>query len=316
MKPRFFILIPVFVTLAMLFASCEKEKDPPSITGIDAEVNEYTVNFSAVVTDASSYLWDFGDGNTSTQAAPVHTYEMSGTYTVRLTVTGEGGEVTSTVSVEILPSLVEMLTGGPDAANGKTWMLGRGYTEGVNGGGIIDNNMWVMLPTVANVLELIGLGDEYDNEFTFHHDGTYEIDAKNGTALTAGIYGMTSTTITNQGNEFNDLGLVSALYTPPASATWTLHDEDLVVNAITNPLSDDVPPAISERTITGKRWVSLSEDAYFGILDFPATRKFIVKEITPEKLEVALFVCAYWADWQNSGDVPTFLFHLPLVPKP
>ena len=276
MKTRFFILIPVFISLAMLFASCEKEKDPPSIAGIDAEVNEYTVSFSAVVTDASSYLWDFGDGNTSTQATPEHIYEMSGNYTVTLTVTGDGGEATSTINVEILPSFAEMLTGGPDAANGKAWVLGRGYTEGVNGGGIIDNNMWVMLPTVANVLELIGLGDEYDNEFTFHHDGTYEIDAKNGTALAAGIYGLTNTTITNQGNEFNNLGLVSALYTSPASATWTLHDEDLVINAITNPLSAEVPPGISERTITGKKCISLSKDTYFCILDLVMLRSYKV----------------------------------------
>ena len=314
MKSRFYFYLAAFLMLATLFTSCQK--DEPSISRIDTEINDYTVSFSAVVTDANSYHWDFGDGNTSTEATPVHEYEMSGSYTVTLTVKGDGGEVTSTTVVEILPSFSEMLTGGPEATGGKTWIFSRGYTEGVNGGGVIDNNMWVMLPTMENVLELIGLGEEYDNEFTFYHDGTYEIGENNGTALTAGIYGMTSTTIVSQGNEHNDLGLVSAEYDPPASANWTLHDEDLVVNAIANPLSEEVPPAILERTITGKRWISLSEDAYFGILDFPTTRKFVVKELTEDKMEVALFVCAYWADWQNSGDVPTFFFHLSFVPKP
>lgn len=35
----------------------------------------------------ASYLWNFGDGNTSTQEVPVHTYTQSGTYTIILTVT-------------------------------------------------------------------------------------------------------------------------------------------------------------------------------------------------------------------------------------
>ena len=313
MKTRFFNLVTAFTLLAILFVSCKK--DEPVISKIDAEIDEYTVNFSAVVTDVNSYLWEFGDGNTSTNDAPAHSYEMSGTYTVTLTVKGDGGETSSVIEIEILPSFTEMLTGGPDAGDGKAWVFSKGYTNGVNGGGVIDNDMWVMLPTMANVLEVIGLGDEYENEFIFHHDGKYEIGENNGTALTAGIYGLTSTTIVNQGNEYNDLGLVSAEYTPPASATWTLHEEDLVVSAITSPLVQVTSPDISQRTISGKKWISLSEDAYFGILDFPVTGKFIVKEISPDKMEVALFVCAYWADWQNAGDVPTFLFHLSFEPK-
>lgn len=36
-----------------------------------------------------SWLWDFGDGNTSTQANPTHVYLVSGTYDVTLTVTDD-----------------------------------------------------------------------------------------------------------------------------------------------------------------------------------------------------------------------------------
>lgn len=35
----------------------------------------------------ATYLWDFGDGNTSTQTDPTHVYAIDGTYTVCLTVT-------------------------------------------------------------------------------------------------------------------------------------------------------------------------------------------------------------------------------------
>ena len=38
-----------------------------------------------------SYLWDFGDGNFSTEANPTHNYAAAGTYTVKLTVTGITG---------------------------------------------------------------------------------------------------------------------------------------------------------------------------------------------------------------------------------
>ncbi|MHB8634248.1 MAG: PKD domain-containing protein, partial [Thermoplasmatota archaeon] len=34
-----------------------------------------------------SYAWSFGDGQTSTDAAPVHAYLAPGTYTVKLTLT-------------------------------------------------------------------------------------------------------------------------------------------------------------------------------------------------------------------------------------
>ncbi len=41
--------------------------------------------------DITSYLWEFGDTQTSTGRAPNHQYSSAGTYTVTLTVTGPGG---------------------------------------------------------------------------------------------------------------------------------------------------------------------------------------------------------------------------------
>lgn len=42
------------------------------------------------------WLWDFGDGNTSTEQLPTHTYATWGVYTVRLTVSNDGGVTTDT----------------------------------------------------------------------------------------------------------------------------------------------------------------------------------------------------------------------------
>ena len=43
--------------------------------------------------------WDFGDGTTSTEQNPIHRYEEAGTYTVKLTVTDDGGKTSSEATV-------------------------------------------------------------------------------------------------------------------------------------------------------------------------------------------------------------------------
>ncbi len=50
--------------------------------------------------DPITFLWDFGDGATSTDASPVHTYTVNDTYTVRLDVAdNKGGLGTDTISI-------------------------------------------------------------------------------------------------------------------------------------------------------------------------------------------------------------------------
>jgi len=50
------------------------------------------VNFTDQSTgDITSWQWDFGDGSTSTEQGPSHTYTDFGTYTVSLTVAGPAG---------------------------------------------------------------------------------------------------------------------------------------------------------------------------------------------------------------------------------
>ena len=51
-----------------------------------------TVNFTDESSNApTSWLWNFGDGTTSTEQNPTHTYTKSGTYTVTLTSANTGG---------------------------------------------------------------------------------------------------------------------------------------------------------------------------------------------------------------------------------
>lgn len=52
----------------------------------------------------TTYLWNFGDGTTSTLAAPTHTYATAGSKTVTLTVSGKGGTNTGTRAAYIVIS--------------------------------------------------------------------------------------------------------------------------------------------------------------------------------------------------------------------
>jgi PKD repeat protein len=64
--------------------------------------NNLTVSFTDLSTQApTSWFWDFGDGNTSTQQDPSHTYAANGTYTVCLTATNTCGSDSSCSSVTV-----------------------------------------------------------------------------------------------------------------------------------------------------------------------------------------------------------------------
>lgn len=47
----------------------------------------YTINVSSPFNNTISILWDFGDGNSSTELTPSHTYNSAGVYDLNITVT-------------------------------------------------------------------------------------------------------------------------------------------------------------------------------------------------------------------------------------
>ncbi len=55
-------------------------------------VNGNTVQFNNLSQGLGSFLWEFGNGQTSIQANPTYTYPQAGTYTVRLTVSNDCGQ--------------------------------------------------------------------------------------------------------------------------------------------------------------------------------------------------------------------------------
>ncbi len=59
---------------------------------------------SSVVTSPTTYLWNFGDGNTSVQANPSHSYAVAGTYNVALSITNSSGTNVTTMTGYITAS--------------------------------------------------------------------------------------------------------------------------------------------------------------------------------------------------------------------
>ncbi|HPE86856.1 MAG: PKD domain-containing protein [Bacteroidia bacterium] len=95
-----FALLAAGIFITSAFSSCTK---PVPVADFSFTVDEMTVTFTNSSTDAETYAWNFGDGNSSAEANPTHTYAENGVYNVKLTATGEGGddEVTKVVTIEV-----------------------------------------------------------------------------------------------------------------------------------------------------------------------------------------------------------------------
>lgn len=112
---RLYIIPMVLIVGALLVSACEEEYPaagslpdltPPTalFSYTQSETNYLRVNFANQSTSATDFVWDFGDGNTSTEKEPSNTYSAPGEYTVELTASDKLG-ASSTYSAVI--NLVE-----------------------------------------------------------------------------------------------------------------------------------------------------------------------------------------------------------------
>ncbi|MEM7344934.1 MAG: PKD domain-containing protein, partial [Chloroflexota bacterium] len=85
---------------------------PPTASFITSNPNYLgysTIFTSTSISNNLTYLWDFCDGTTSTEATPTHIYNALGTYTPTLTIDNGWGSDTFTETIEIIegsPNLV------------------------------------------------------------------------------------------------------------------------------------------------------------------------------------------------------------------
>lgn len=106
MKKTLYYLSLLALMNIFLSTGCKKEEaDPPtadfSASKTTALVGE-NIQFTNESINATSYEWDFDDGETSAQENPSHAFSEAGTFNVELTAKGEGG--THSVSKSIVIS--------------------------------------------------------------------------------------------------------------------------------------------------------------------------------------------------------------------
>ncbi|KVK78190.1 hypothetical protein WJ47_17420 [Burkholderia ubonensis] len=88
---------------------------------------DFTASFENPGGGAVAYAWDFGDGATSSDAAPSHTYAAPGQHTVRLTVTNPvSGSSGATMTLEVIErdEMIELPCAGDTAGTG--WCIAPG----------------------------------------------------------------------------------------------------------------------------------------------------------------------------------------------
>lgn len=103
---------PILIASLTLLAACARPVADFTYSGHDKPVPA-EVRFQNRSHHAKAWVWDFGDGTTSTESDPTHTYSLSGNYTIVLTATQGPRTARMEKTVQItapVPCLVEINT--------------------------------------------------------------------------------------------------------------------------------------------------------------------------------------------------------------
>lgn len=280
------------IVLSLLLANCSDDEPAAPLADFQFLVEGTQVTFNGTVANADSITWDFGDGASSTEEDPVYAYSETGTFTVTMTVKGNNGSFSETKNVTILPSTEILLTGGQARTEGKSWRLKKAYT-GREGAGGVDNGLALFLPSMDNLLELVGLGASYEDSFTFFYDGRYVVDNVDGQSLMGVVYASIfhGPEITAISWDVNNVPLAHVSYTPETDTTWEIKRGDFLVDGAEGPVN-----------FTDKTQLILGE--YLGFKDEKVL--VILKSITETTMNVALGIHTE----PSVYDKPTLLLHL------
>ena len=137
---------------------------PPPVAGFGGTPRSgaapLTVTFTNLSSDATNYVWNFGDGNTFNTTSKTNvtdTYANAGNYTVILTATGLSGtnSLTNTAYIVVTPSLVQVnITNADKGGNltaGASWI--GGVAPGATNAAVFDSTITSANPAYAtNVL--------------------------------------------------------------------------------------------------------------------------------------------------------------------
>ena len=157
-------------------------------TAFTMTVNGLTITTSNTTTEATSYSWDFGDGTTSTEMSPVHTYAHGGPYLVVLSATNSNGTTTASQAAFVT---TDVLT--DTKLQGAAWKVVVSDNSIFVGGALGSNAWWHV--TKAMLDGSSTGGDDWscmaDDEFKFSAGGAFSYSTK-GSARNDGYFGGTN----------------------------------------------------------------------------------------------------------------------------
>ncbi|MBM1105120.1 PKD domain-containing protein [Aurantibacter crassamenti] len=289
------VLLGSLVCFLLVLNSCSSDDDRtvesiPFTADIFQSINGKRVAFQGLTNNATSWNWDFGDGTTSTDKNPIHAYAEGGYYTAVLTAAdAAGSSIVKQVELAIEITPYVLLTGGATAESGKTWKLSSAHSEGDyfgNADAELTPFDGAPAPLPAGIFGAgLGMGEVYEDEFTFYFDGSYSQDVKADGAVFSGLlYQFVSTGgagIVNDGGA--DFGLCTGMFTPETDATFTYAEsENLTISSVYGPGG--------MLTYNGVSTLDFSGESFIGLKDFQ--QKVIIQDITDNTMRLVMFLAA------------------------
>ncbi len=289
------VIFGTVLSLLLVLSSCSSDDNAqtdsfPFSADIFQSTKGKKVAFQGLTHSATGWMWDFGDGNTSTQQNPVHTYNEAGYYTAVLTATDAGGtSITKQVALALDITPYVLLTGGATATDGKTWKIASGHSDNdyfANADAELSPFEGAPNPLPAGIFGAgLGMPEVYEDDFTFYFDGSYGHDVKADGAAFSGLLYQFATTggagIVNDGGA--DFGLCTGLYAPEGDATFTyVANEDLEIPSVYGPGG--------MLTYAGVSTLDFSGTEFVGLKDFQ--QKVIIQDINDTSMRLVLFLAA------------------------
>ncbi len=170
----------LLLVIPLIYSSCKKEEEAEVIASFtfQLDASDYKlVKFTNTSQNYSTVSWAFGDGTTSTEVSPEHTYTAEGDFNVSMTVTSSGG-ATDTYAQKITISDPNVMLTKLVGATSKSWKLLRDVSTGVfplEVGPIDRSTIWWAVGN--NNDELANRPCILNDEWTFNRDGSFTFAA-------------------------------------------------------------------------------------------------------------------------------------------